>query len=102
MRSSPHKSEVNAIAARVADAIEHSKDKTVVVFDFAGPDRRLGVLGAALADQFSAALAASSTKLHVEDRSRLRKLIGENSLESENILDQILRLGLQQTWARKL
>jgi hypothetical protein len=85
--TSAPKEQVNALAARLADAIAHSKNGTVIVFDFVGPDRRLGPLGAVLADDLSTALAATPARLHVQDHSRLKMLMGENSLESENIFD---------------
>jgi len=45
--------QANALAARLADAIAQSKNGTVLVFNFVGPDRRLGPLGAVLADDLS-------------------------------------------------
>jgi len=42
---------------------------------------------AKLADDLSTVLAATPKRLHVQDHSRLKKLMGENSLEFENIFD---------------
>jgi TonB family protein len=71
----------------MADSIAHSKNKTILVFDFSGPDRRLGPLGRVLADDFSAALAAANPGFQLQDRSRLKKMIKDNELEPENIDD---------------
>jgi len=79
--------QVNALAARMADSIARSKNKSVVVFDFSSADPRLGHLGTVLADDFSAALAASGRKLQLEDRSRLKKMMDDNGLEPRNLHD---------------
>jgi len=84
---SAQKERVNALAKPMADAIARSRNKTVVVFDFAGLDRSLGPLGTALADDFSSALAAAGRKLQLEDRERLKKMIQDNGLQPENIND---------------
>jgi TonB family protein len=62
---------MNAAAAQMMDAIAHAKQKSVIVFDFSGPDRKITPLGQKLADEFSAALATSAPKLHVKDRSQI-------------------------------
>ena len=41
---------MQAAAAQLADAIVHSKQKEVVVFDFSGPDKKVTVLSERLAD----------------------------------------------------
>jgi TonB family protein len=88
VRSTPAQNEqVNALVAPMADSIARSKNKTVVVFDFSSADPRLGQLGTVLADDFSAALAASGRKLQLEDRSRLKKMMDDNGLEPRNIHD---------------
>jgi hypothetical protein len=63
--------QMDALAAKMADAIVHSKQKRVVVFDFIGPGNKRTALGQTLADELSAALAKSSGKFSVEDRSRI-------------------------------
>jgi TonB family protein len=40
-----------------------------------------------LADDLTTALAATPIRLHVQDHSRLKRLMSENSLESKNIFD---------------
>jgi Gram-negative bacterial TonB protein C-terminal len=79
--------QISALAASMADSIAHSKNKTILVFDFSGSDRRLGPLGKVLADDFSAALAAANPGFQLQDRSRLKKMIADNELEPENIDD---------------
>ncbi len=79
--------QITALAAPMAESIAHSKNKTILVFDFSGPDRRLGPLGKVLADDFSAALAAANPGFQLQDRSRLKRMIADNELEPENIDD---------------
>ena len=70
---------MDTAAAQIADAIKHAKQKSVIVLDFSGPDRKITPLGQKLADEFSIALAKSAPKLHVEDRSRIPGAIKANS-----------------------
>jgi TonB family protein len=70
---------MDAAAAQIANAITHAKQKSVIVLDFSGPDRKITPLGQKLADEFSAALAKSGPKLHVEDRSQIPGAIKANS-----------------------
>jgi TonB family protein len=58
-----------AAAAQIASAIAASKETSVIVFDFSGPEGRVTVLGQQLASEFNAALEKSATSFHVEDRS---------------------------------
>ncbi len=70
---------MDAAAAQIADVISHAKQKSVIVLDFSGPDRKITPLGQKLADEFSAALAKSAPKLHVEDSSHIPGAIKANS-----------------------
>jgi TonB family protein len=70
-------SSLDAAAAQMADALAHSKHKTVVVFDFFGPDGRLTALGEKLADDFSNALSAANRALRVEDRRHIASAISK-------------------------
>lgn len=79
--------QITALAIPMADSIAHTKNKAIIVFDFFGPDRRLGPLGKVLADQFSAALAGANPSFQLQDRARLNKMIADNKLEPENIDD---------------
>jgi TonB family protein len=66
-------------AAKIADAISHAKLKTVVVFDFPGPDNRLTQLGLDLAAGFRTALARSGPKFHVEDAMQVNEILATDS-----------------------
>ncbi len=79
--------QINALAARMAASIVHSGDKKVVVLNFAEPDGWVIPLGIELADDFSVALAASSDKLQVEDRSRVKQMMEDNGLQPQNVND---------------
>ena len=70
---------LDAEAAKVADAIFLAKKRDVIVFDFSGPDREITPLGQKLADEFSAALAKSTEKIRVEDRSQIPGALKANS-----------------------
>lgn len=83
----PQNDQITALAAPMADSIAHTKNKAILVFDFSGPDPRLGPLGKVLADDFSAALTAANPSFQLQDRSRLNKMIADNKLEPENIDD---------------
>jgi len=80
-------SQVEGAAAQMAEALSHSKQKTVIVFDFAGPDNTVTALGQELADEFSNSLSKSSHNLHVENRSRIGELIAKENLTPDAIHD---------------
>jgi len=73
----PQSSPMDALAAKMADAISQGQDKTVTVFDFQGPDYKFTELGQRLADEFSAALSKSTTNLTVMNRLRVPADDGE-------------------------
>lgn len=85
-------------AALVSDAIVQAKLKSVIVFDFAGPDYEITSLGRTLADDFNASLEKSATTFSVESRSQVTTAVAnsEFSLASENDKESLLTL------ARKL
>ena len=70
---------MDAEAAKVADAISAADKHDVIVYDFSGPDRKITPLGKKLADEFSAALARSGAKLHVDDRAQIGGALKANS-----------------------
>ena len=74
---------MDALAARMADAITGAKQKSVVVFDFAGPGKGFSALGEALADSLSSSLSKSAASMVVIDRASLRKEIEDNRLSPE-------------------
>jgi TonB family protein len=81
-------SSMDTAAAQMAEAISHSKAKTVVVFDFAGPGEKVTALGQRLADDFRAALAKSGGTFQVEDQSQIAGLTQENDFTLGVIQDQ--------------
>lgn len=62
-------------AAKIADQISHAKLKSVVVFDFSGPDNRLTQLGLDLAASFRTALAKSGPELHVLNTEQVHEFL---------------------------
>jgi TonB family protein len=80
-------SPMDAVAAQIADAISHAKQKSVIVFDFSGPDTKVTPLGRVLADDFSAALEKSAPALRVEKRSRISDAIEHGDFALELLSD---------------
>ena len=80
------KSQIEALADQMAGALSHSKQKSVVVFDFLGPST-MDAVGEKLAVDFSEALAKSAHDFRVDDRSRLLEMLKEKSLVPGNIRD---------------
>lgn len=78
---------VDAAATKMADAISHSKQQNVVVFDFVGPDQRVTTLGQRFGDELSAALAKSANGFAVKDRAQIRAILGENRFAPEIVHD---------------
>ncbi|MGH9830827.1 MAG: energy transducer TonB [Blastocatellia bacterium] len=74
---------IDALAARMAEAIVGAKQKSVVVFDFAGPDKGFNALGEELADSLSSSLSKSAASMVVIDRASLRKEVEDNRLSPE-------------------
>jgi TonB family protein len=78
---------MGAAAKQIADAISHSKQKSVIVFDFSGPDDKLTTLGQKLAEDFSAELEKSGEPFQVENRSRITEGIAQNQFELESLTE---------------
>jgi len=70
-------SPLNSAASQIADALSHSKRKTVVVFDFTGPGNKATALGQTIADDFSAALAKSAHHFRVLPRSQVSDVLAD-------------------------
>ena len=68
---------MDAAAAQTADALSKSKQTSIVVFDFVGPDCKMTALGERLADDFSRALSQSRRDLRVENRSRIAEVVSK-------------------------
>jgi len=79
-------SRIDALADQMAAALSQAKLKTVIVFDFDGPDE-MDALGQKLAEDFRAALTKSGKGLQVEDRSQLLDLLKKDKLAPDGISD---------------
>lgn len=71
---------LDALAAKMADAISTSKQKNVIVPDFIGPSGKMTALGRSLAEEFSAAIAKDNSKIKVLDRSGISEMVQKNNL----------------------
>jgi TonB family protein len=74
------------LAHRMADSLTQSKQKSVAVFAFVGPDDA-EALGQKLAGDFQVALAKSAHGIRVEDRSQLLEILGRTSALSASVDD---------------
>src|SRR3984957_15319882 len=63
--------QLDPVAAKLAHALAHSKQKTVIVFDFWGPDEKLNRLGQYLAENLSAGLTKPNLPFVFADRSKI-------------------------------
>jgi hypothetical protein len=79
--------EIDPLARRLADALVHSKQKSVIVFDFWGPDQTLTALGQNLGQSLSTALAAAPVPLEVLDRSGIATACLRHGLSPANTHD---------------
>lgn len=70
---------MDAAGAKIASAISRAKLKSVVVFDFSGPDARVTQLGLDLAAGFRTALAKSGPKLHIQDPMQVNEILATKS-----------------------
>jgi hypothetical protein len=88
-------SDLNALAAQVAQSLRDANLKKVAVFDFTGPGENVTALGPKLADDFSRALSHAAGDLDVEDRAALAREMKESDYTPEDIftLDLIYALG---------
>lgn len=74
------------LAHRMADSLTQSKQKSVAVFAFVGPDAA-EALGQRLAGDFQLALAKSTHSVRVEERSQLLDILGATSALSASVDD---------------
>lgn len=74
------------LAHRMADSLTQSKQKSVAVFAFIGPDDA-EALGQKLAGDFQMALAKSAHSFRVEERSQLLEILGRTSALSASVDD---------------
>ena len=75
------------LAANVASAIAKSKQKSVVVLDFVGPENKFTELGRTLAEKFNADLAKSSDRFSVTERGRIAESLATKGLNTSNVRD---------------
>jgi hypothetical protein len=78
--------QIDTLAAQMAASLSHASQKTVLVFDFVGPDG-MDALGQKLAGDFRAALAKSPNGIQVEDYLRILELLKKNELVLANLHD---------------
>jgi len=94
--SIPHaraqQAQIDALAARVAEELNKKHEKTVIVFDFAGPDKKSTALGQKIADDFSEALKKSSASFSVAGRAQIAQALEENRLAPQALYDAELKL----------
>ena len=74
------------LAQRMADSLAQTKQKSVAVFAFVGPDDT-EALGQKLAGDFQRALVKSASSFRVEDRSQLLEILGRTSALSASVDD---------------
>ncbi len=63
--------QMDDLAGQIAQAMIHSKQKSVIVFNFAGPSEKTNQLGEYLAQNFSDALKKAVPSLEVLDRTKI-------------------------------
>jgi TonB family protein len=78
--------QIDALADQMAVSLSHAKLKTVMVFDFVGPDET-NALRQKLAADFRTALVKTAYDFQVEDRSKLLEILRNNRLAPDGIPD---------------
>ena len=76
--------DMQPLADQMAQAIASSKQPSVVVVDFFGPDENFTQLGRSLADSFNNDLKKSSTQFVIDERGQMREWLEKNSLPSDS------------------
>jgi len=71
----------------MAHAIGHTKQKSVIVFDFWGPDKKLNALGQYMAQNFSAELSNLPASFSVLDRSKIVDACAKHTFSSAALGD---------------
>jgi TonB family protein len=87
---------IDPLATQLDDALVHSKQKSVIVFDFWGPDQTLTALGRNLAQNLSTALATASVPLEVLDRSGIAAACLRHGLSPSNTYDTSIEIWISQ------
>ena len=76
--------DMQPLADQMAQAISTSKQASVVVIDFLGPDENFTQLGKSLADRFNDDLKKSSTHFALEERGQMRDWLERKSFPSDS------------------
>ena len=76
--------DMQPLADQMAEAISSSKQQSVIVVDFFGPDENFTQLGRTLADSFNDELKKSSTRFAIEERGQMNGWLEKNSLPSDS------------------
>src|ERR1700683_279165 len=76
--------DMQPLADQVAQAISRSRQASVVVVYFFGPDENFTQPGKSLADQFNDDLKKSSAQFAIEERSQMRNWLEKRSLPSDS------------------
>ncbi len=70
--------EVNALASRLAQDLIKTHERTVIVFDFVGPEKKSTALGQTISDHFRDALKKSSGDFTVIGRTQITQALETN------------------------
>ena len=76
--------DMQPLADQMARAISTSKQSSVVVLDFFGPDEHFTQLGRSLADSFNVDLKKSSAKFAIQDPGRMRDWLQSKDWPSDS------------------
>ncbi|MGH9699926.1 MAG: energy transducer TonB [Candidatus Acidiferrales bacterium] len=87
---------MKALASRMATSISHSKQKSVIVFDFAGPGDQFTALGKDLAEELRGALAQSGATFTVKDRAEIIDALHERHYALQTLLAPDFAVSLAQ------
>jgi TonB family protein len=88
--------DVRPLASQVASALEQFNTKSIIVFDFTGPNNFVTPVGGRLADDLSDVLATTSGKFRVIDRARVVRALGSNRVAPETAADPETAVWLAQ------
>lgn len=91
-RARAQQPQIDALAASVAKELNKKHEKTVVVFDFVGPNKRSTALGQKIADDFTEALKKSSASFSVAGRPQVAQALEENRLSTQTLYDAEFKL----------
>lgn len=82
-----HQSDDQGLAPSISKALAKAKVKTVVVFDFKGPDEKVTQLGQDFADKFRSSLAKSGGNFVIVDRAEVQAVVEKNRVAPDVIRD---------------